>query len=519
MSTIVKILIGFGIFLFIVVWMVILYLVEQPVVTVDYFTQYNDLIRPEGFNETDNAATLLGNLPEPEPIRETGETSDTAVADPNMTVKMPGGMPIFFGSDMPEFVWQRNYADYPGKFSAKEASELRDWLKANQKRLQVIVAASKKPYYYKPVDPAQYYTASLEDQIASDVANAYSIDDVGKLLSWALVYHLDKGERDKVDEYAQAMSDLYRLLNRHTCGYGYYETSELLMGSDLMDSYLENPTQEIPELFRIYVRLWSQTEVTADYDFSAQRLCALDSIQRLFTKGDHGHVSALALIKSEVFYFSFGDGIPEIFSCLYKAMRCPNRKSTTDSMEAVFAKLEEWKGQSFYQLHQADIDIEQELDAIAGKNFFVQEQVNLLRYRMQQPRQITCQAQAMSALSALFRFHQDNGTYPESLDVLVTKGYLEQLPLDAYSDGPLVYRKQDRDFILYSLGVDFEDDGGRSSVCENCGDHITGWGNGPIIKKEGVPADRKKDAKGDHVFWPIPQFKSSTAVPGGGGFF
>ena len=50
--------------------------------------------------------------------------------------------------------------------------------------------------------------------------------------------------------------------------------------------------------------------------------------------------------------------------------------------------------------------------------------------------------------------------------------------MDPYSEKPLVYRPMDGDFILYSLGEDFEDDDGTPST----------WGMG----EEG----------GDQVFWP-----------------
>jgi hypothetical protein len=51
--------------------------------------------------------------------------------------------------------------------------------------------------------------------------------------------------------------------------------------------------------------------------------------------------------------------------------------------------------------------------------------------------------------------------------------------MDPYSDGPLVYRRQGGDFILYSFGADFDDDGGVHSR----------WGD--------------SHQGGDQVFWPV----------------
>ena len=39
--------------------------------------------------------------------------------------------------------------------------------------------------------------------------------------------------------------------------------------------------------------------------------------------------------------------------------------------------------------------------------------------------------------------------------------YLSQVPEDPYGDGPLIYRRTEGEFILYSVGADGEDDGGE----------------------------------------------------------
>jgi len=80
---------------------------------------------------------------------------------------------------------------------------------------------------------------------------------------------------------------------------------------------------------------------------------------------------------------------------------------------------------------------------------------------------------------ALLRYKADEGQLPENLDELVASGYLKKLPMDPYSDGSLVYRKIDEDFVLYSLGADFDDDGGVPSE----------WGEG-------------EEGGGILVYWP-----------------
>jgi hypothetical protein len=56
--------------------------------------------------------------------------------------------------------------------------------------------------------------------------------------------------------------------------------------------------------------------------------------------------------------------------------------------------------------------------------------------------------------------------------------------MDPFSDKPLVYRKTDDDFILYSAGYNFKDDGGEYG--RNRSGEISRWMD-----------------NGDTVFWPL----------------
>jgi len=55
-----------------------------------------------------------------------------------------------------------------------------------------------------------------------------------------------------------------------------------------------------------------------------------------------------------------------------------------------------------------------------------------------------------------------NGAYPENLEALVP-GILSDVPIDPFTGKPLVYRREGEGFIVYSLGSNEKDDGGRST--------------------------------------------------------
>ena len=55
---------------------------------------------------------------------------------------------------------------------------------------------------------------------------------------------------------------------------------------------------------------------------------------------------------------------------------------------------------------------------------------------------------------------RENGQYPESLSSLIPT-YLQTIPEDPFTTKPLIYRKEGNKYILYSCGVDMDDDGGK----------------------------------------------------------
>jgi hypothetical protein len=63
---------------------------------------------------------------------------------------------------------------------------------------------------------------------------------------------------------------------------------------------------------------------------------------------------------------------------------------------------------------------------------------------------------------AVMRFQQVNGRLPDSLDEL-TPAFLSDVPIDPHSGAALVYRRDEHGWVIYSVGADGADDGGRET--------------------------------------------------------
>jgi hypothetical protein len=84
----------------------------------------------------------------------------------------------------------------------------------------------------------------------------------------------------------------------------------------------------------------------------------------------------------------------------------------------------------------------------------------------------TQQLGSLTKLAIVLHIYRlENGQYPERLQDLVPK-YLPKLPEDLFSGQPPIYRRTEKGFVLYSVGPNGKDDGGRTAEDSPHGDDI-----------------------------------------------
>ena len=95
---------------------------------------------------------------------------------------------------------------------------------------------------------------------------------------------------------------------------------------------------------------------------------------------------------------------------------------------------------------------------------------------------------------ALERYRLANGQFPETLEALAPK-FIEKLPHDIINGQPLKYRRtDDGQFVLYSVGWNETDDGGKVGIDEagnpdmDKGDWVWRYPTGETVWEGSVPA-------------------------------
>jgi hypothetical protein len=152
---------------------------------------------------------------------------------------------------------------------------------------------------------------------------------------------------------------------------------------------------------------------------------------------------------------------------------------TIRDFDAAYAYCHRFLSLSPLEARAEGLDFWKDLDELKRENPFVR----LLMFNGPGVARVRahCEAtqDALTTTLALLRYKREKGTFPDTLQELVSASFVSRLPMDPYSGKSLVYKRTDVEFVLYSLAEDFDDDGGWHSD----------WGQ----RKEG----------GDHVFWPV----------------
>jgi hypothetical protein len=370
-----------------------------------------------------------------------------------------------------------------GPWTAKEYPYVSDWLKANQKPLDLLAEGMKRPHYFNPLTPRKGAdgTSSLISALLPAVqkcrvsANAFTARAMLRL-----------GE-GKADEAWQDLLACHRL-GRHLA-----HAATLIEG--LVGIAIESIAQrtdlallERPELtakaFQNYMRdlraLPPMPGLAHQADLG-ERFMYLDLMMLADRKGLQDILDGLA----------FADGLPaaiaerrklpagpmenmnwdpalraanRVFDRLAAAARHADRARREAELNRIDAELKAMKEQV---IESGDLE-----KAITGQEITPEARGKMLgdlllalmapsvrKTQQAYDRVEQCERNLQIAF-ALAAYQRDNGTYPKALDVLAPK-YMTKVPDDLFTGKPLVYRPAEKGFLLYSFGPNAQDDEGR----------------------------------------------------------
>ncbi len=445
------VLVVVGLLLALLVVKAVLIFTAKPKVTVDYVTEYNRLARPANYGPNENAAPHYQKAFD-------------------VFVRMPNEL-------------RNPYATWPTDYNNTYQNALEEWLNSNELSFKSFSVAANKPYYW------------LERTTKNNSVIAISIPELSSqgYLVEAVVWNAKFSACEKLHQAAfEDILACYRA-GAHMCR-TLSLTIEQMHGLEIKQTALAAGFEIISREaisstnLQAFQRVLEEEIIKDTYtpSFEAEKLLIYDVLQRTFVDNGRG-TRRLAWKKVENFFGSCGEEYNRrvFLSCFIG----PTRNEMAERIEEIFASFEPVKTETPWQLHMQDPNYFDRIDATQCEDFFLGTYIlNPLRL-FQSYHQTKTQEQAFLATLAVLRFKNDNNHLPDTLNELISAGYLKSIPLDPYSNGSLVYRAEGNNFTLYSVGENFKDDGGQAPTSFMA----------TISWHSIIPDSRNRDL----LFWPV----------------
>ena len=261
----------------------------------------------------------------------------------------------------------------------------------------------------------------------------------------------------------------------------------VILHNEQMDDRLLKPFQD-------------ELEILSDKDFCTidyrvERFMGMDFIQRCYTDNGSGSGHLIpGRVREYMQVIEQNDsksGLAGYPGTLAMSLVAANREQMTREFEKCYADAQRWAKKTPWQLEKEhvhpDIAMRKWLDSGYAKYWPFRVLAPALTKASELSHRAKAQIEGLVTVIAAIRYKRAHGDYPENLDRLLEADLLKELPMDPFSDKPLVYKRTADSFTLYSLGPDFDDNGGdfpeSTLTAKRC------WSRWP--------------EKGDAVFWPV----------------
>jgi membrane protease YdiL (CAAX protease family) len=425
--------------------------------TTDYVTEFIEFSKPDGYDPNDDARQ---------------EYSKAA----RLVIELPE-----------EFKKLRNR--YPTQWNKDERVRAEAWVTSNTEALDFVEKATHKPYYWVEYERQNERMPPLKK-------------DFEKMKDFVFALCMRATLKTAQGHYTQGFSDIeicYRLgrhmaankelvcrLAGYACRSWALQTTRMILAQEQIDGSLLNELQSQFEKFA--------EDDTYGFDFTSEILLSKDFIQCIFTDNGlgGGHIPKSSFIKVR-----YPDGEYEwtLFSFLpieneFEAFKWKNlkRQIVTDQVELYYNLCQKDCSQPPWQ-YRENLFLQTSIEKLKKQNPLIKLYSPVINKIVSLEGRAPVDRDATIAILAILRYVADNEQLPDTLEQLVSTGYLKAIPNDTFHNGSLIYRRSDDDFILYSFGADFDEDGGTPSL----------WGGG--------------EKGGDQVFWPVQESKTDLSDP------
>ncbi|MCS6976040.1 MAG: hypothetical protein NZM31_03385 [Gemmatales bacterium] len=358
------------------------------------------------------------------------------------------------------------------------------WLDANEEPLMILLEATRRPRYYNPLVSISPKPTPV---VFALLPNVPKCREAVKALTARAMLKVAEGDYESAWQDLLACHRLARLLGQGSTLVEYISglaVEQMACQADLVFLDSANLTSEQIKRYLGDLQALPPLSSPADKFDVAERVVCLDMLQ-LARRGEMGQFTAL------------GTGTPSRKATWFERQALANV-----DWEPVFRNANEWYDRLAKALRENDRTTRekalQEIDAelarrrrdLSGpnivfawlsprKNLGVAISETLMSLltpavlRVQKSHEKTEQTHRNLLIAfALAAYRSEHGQYPETLDALAPE-YLPTVPNDVFTGKPLIYRRTQQGYLLYSPGPNDLDEAGRGADDDPRGDDIS----------------------------------------------
>ena len=369
-----------------------------------------------------------------------------------------------------------NSCRYP--WAAEDFPQLVKWLKDNEKPVAIIVDGTTRPHYFSPLVPPLNGDGNPGGLVATILPGIQRSRSVARYLTCRAMLNIEKGNVYHAWRDLMACHRLGEMIGRGPTLIEYLVgTAITSMATSGQIVFLDRVQPAAAQLAQYRQDLATLRPVTAAVEQIGitERMMYLDSVVQIacgrITFNDLEVVppSGLEKFATQLAMLSIDWNIVmregnSIYGRFEAAMKMHDYQQRRAAMLAIENELKEVQaGISAKGFLLAAVTEGSTRGAIGKMMGSVLSSlllpalsaVDKAHHRALQTRENLLLAYAL----ADWKVRHDS--YPEKLDELVPD-FVRTLPLDSFSEKPLIYRSEGDGFILYSVGVNHEDNEGRS---------------------------------------------------------
>lgn len=373
--------------------------------------------------------------------------------------------------DISKQLWEQFDSAVKRPWAKQEFPEWAEWIDLNEKPLVMLVEATKRPRRYDPLVGDCLISASL--------TGAQYSRDVARTLVLRAMLRLNEGKTEEAWEYLLACHRLARLIGQGptlvealvaitidgmACkgdvallGHGKLDAHKIAQMREQCDAFLELPS--MIEKIDLGERLFCLDTITA---LAREGPDAIDD-------GEKKPEGSIASFKKSSSIASIDwDYIlrmqNEYLDCMVDACRKPTRSKRMEAISLLDEKINReieasrnWKNMILAAIFNT---------RKARSKMICQMMTALLMpaasAAIEASDRMTMQSELTDLAFALSAHRAENGAYPEKLAELIPK-YIKSVPVDIFNhEAELKYSKIGDGFLLYSVGPNGTDDGGKT---------------------------------------------------------